>query len=70
MSLPSPTLPKSQIRYSTALTLILALGSRGIPGTLNAALVISLIGKMLLKVFLDRPVAHVALEECVLLPGL
>ena len=28
------------------------------------------IGKMPLKVFLDRPVTHVAFEECVVLSGL
>ena len=54
--------------HSRALTL--ALGSRCSPGTLNAALVASLIAEVALEVFLDGPVAHVALEESVVLLSL
>ncbi len=37
---------------------------------LNMLPISLLIGKMLLKVFLDRPVTHIAFKECVVLSGL
>ena len=54
-------------RHSHSLTHVLTLGSRGTP---SAALVISLIIEMLLEVLFDGPVAHEALEKCMLFLGL
>jgi hypothetical protein len=56
--------------FPHGLAFALALGSRCSPLAPNAALVGTLVGEVTLEKFFDGPVAHIALQEGILLLGL